>query len=96
MTQAASKVRTYEVVSGEMVETVPILDDGSGPVEVTRCVTIVSARNKNEARRKAIKTSDMRDWVKDRRYCNQCPMAHLTVTLISHELLDEGDYYEGY
>lgn len=71
----------YIVVSPEMSKMVPITDDGLGPIEDFCCVVSVDADSKTEARKIAIKSPEMRDWVDDARSDDKNPFAGLKVYL---------------
>lgn len=58
----------YSVVSPEMWEIVPVLDDGSGPKEYFRDYVEIKARGPIEAKVKAVKTkafAKWREWCRD-------------------------------
>jgi len=69
----------YVVISPEMWEIEPVLDDGTGPKEYFKCYVEVEAVNKHEARIKAIKTEEMKPWVDLQRDNGKPPMAGLVV-----------------
>ena len=52
----------YEVISPEMWEIVPVLDDGSGPKEYFRDYTEVKARGEVEAVVKAVRSKAFKKW----------------------------------
>ena len=83
--------RPYLVISPEMSETIPILDDGSGPTEYFRCAIDVRAKNKREAKIKAIKHHAMQEWVVTARKDDQNPFVGLTVKKIF--VCNDCDYY---
>ena len=69
----------YFVVSPTMSYVVPILDDGTGPIEEGACVVSVEARTKRDARKLAVKHPDMADWVDMARGDDQNPFSGLDV-----------------
>jgi hypothetical protein len=69
----------YSVVSGEMWEVVPVLDDGTGPREYFRDYVEVKAREPIEARVKAVRTKAFRSWRKWADEADQSPYTRLTV-----------------
>jgi len=69
-------MKHYWVVSPEMEFR------GSGwydPPEIGHCVVLVEAQNKRDARRKAIKEKEMKEWVHECKSDKACPLAHLKV-----------------
>jgi hypothetical protein len=52
----------YCVLSPEMWEVIPILDDGTGPREYFRDYSEVTARDSIEAKVKAVRTKDFSKW----------------------------------
>jgi len=69
----------YSVVSGEMSEVVPILDDGSGPEEYFRDYVEVLAHEPIEAKAKAIRTKAFRKWREWQKDGDESPYIGLTV-----------------
>ncbi len=84
------ELKQYAVISGELSSIEPILDDGSGPTEYYRCYVELEALNRNDARKKAIKMKDMKDWVEYKRENNECPLGGLTVKTFE-ELTQESE-----
>lgn len=84
------KLKQYAVVSGELSRVEPILDDGSGPTEYYCCYVELEAFNRNDARKKAIKMKDMKDWVEYKRENDECPLAGLVVKTFE-ELAQESE-----
>jgi len=72
-------MKKYYVVSGELSYVEPITDDGLGPTEYYRCYLEVEAKNRHEARKIAIKDKEFKDWVKDKRDNDECPLGGLEV-----------------
>lgn len=72
-------MKKYYVLSGDISRIEIICDDGSGPKEYFRNYVELEAKNKNEARRKAIKTKEFNDWVEYKRSNYECPLAGLEV-----------------
>ena len=70
-------MKNYLVVSPLISVTIPVMDDGSGPEEVYRCVVKVAAPNKREAIKSAVKSPEMRDWVNLRREDGASPFIGL-------------------
>lgn len=56
------KDKLYSVVSPEMWEIVPVLDDGTGPKEYFRDYVEVLAKGPIEAKVKAVKTKAFTKW----------------------------------
>lgn len=73
--------RTYFVISPEVEEVVPLLDDGTGPIEVGRYVDEVQASSKREAIRVAYADPDaeIHRWVEINRGDGRHPFSGLTV-----------------
>ena len=71
----------YLVISPEMSDIIPILDDGSGPVEVFCCAASVEASTKREAKIKAITHPDMKRWVGEQRSDGHNPFTGLRVEI---------------
>lgn len=73
--------RTYFVVSDEVWEVEPILDDGTGPMVPVRYVDEVQATSKKEAIRVAYShaDSDLRIWAAKNRADGRHPFSGLTV-----------------
>ncbi len=67
----------YIVVTPEYSTVIPILDDGSGPIEYGRDVWEGEADNMKEAKIKAIKSIEFRRWVKEARSDNRNPFSGL-------------------
>ena len=59
--------RHWLVTSGLISEVVPILDDGTGPIEEWKEMTYVVARTKRKAIIKGLKSDDLAHWVKIQR-----------------------------
>jgi hypothetical protein len=62
-----------------MNEVIPITDDGMGPLEYFCCAVSVEARNREEAKRIAIKTPEMARWVEEARDNGKNPFAGVSV-----------------
>lgn len=65
----------WEVVSGEYGEVVPILDDGTGPMEFGADYVAVEAPTKREAIKLAIKSPEFQNWVDMKRGDGQNPFS---------------------
>lgn len=64
----------YIVVSPEMLFTIPVLDDGSGPLEPGACAVTVDAETRDEAKVKALHSSEFANWVDQQRGDGRNPL----------------------
>ena len=55
--------KKYLVISPEIGQIIPVMDDGAGPTEYIRCVAEVEASSKRKAISLAVKHPDMKEWV---------------------------------
>ena len=72
-------MKHYFVISPEMYEVIPILDDGTGPLEYFQCVAAIEAESKRDAKVLALRHPDMRDWVHGARGDDMNPLSGFTV-----------------
>lgn len=69
----------YIVISPEISTTIPILDDGSGPLEYFCCTCFVNASSKKQAKILALKDRLMKDWIHEQRLYQTNPFIGLKV-----------------
>lgn len=70
---------TYYVMTPEYGEVVPILDDGTGPIEWGRDVEEVKATTKREAKQLGYQELKRQHWFRDHYDHDKHPYAYLTV-----------------
>ena len=94
-------MKHYWVISPEYEYKEVILDDGSGPMMVTRCSCCVEASNKRQAKILAIQHKDMQEWIKLQRDDKKNPFVGLEVMnakckhgICFCEFDDAGEYCE--
>lgn len=72
-------MKHYIVISPEMSEVIPILDDGTGPTEYFCCAVVVEAENKRDAKSYALKTKEFKAWLEEARWNKSNPFSGLKV-----------------
>lgn len=73
-------MKHWIVVSPETWATIPVLDDGSGPLEYFCYAVSVEAETRKEAKRIALHTPEMQGWVDQQRGDNRNPLWGLRVS----------------
>ncbi len=72
-------MRRFAVVSPEVGEVIPILDDGTGPTEYFCYYAEVEASTRREAKVNALRHQDFKGWVDEQRVNGCSPFTGLRV-----------------
>lgn len=80
-------MKIYTVVSPEMYEVEPVLDDGSGPKHYFRDGTYVRANTQREAIASALKSEDFEQWRKWCRMDSTNPFVGMKATEVTGEII---------
>ncbi|MFA6679297.1 MAG: hypothetical protein WCR96_02250 [Candidatus Methanomethylophilaceae archaeon] len=78
----SSDIKLYGVRSGEIEEIEPVLDNGSGPKIKFYCYTEVLARHPIEAKVKALRKKDFKEWVQWQKDNEESVYLHIKAKVI--------------